>query len=115
MARLDVLDSNDIRDPQLAAMLHASTGAKPCDERETAALEFAERLAIDHASIDDAFIERMRRTLTDAELVELGLITGAFIVLGRLHRAFGIAPMGPRSHAVLAGTMPPPDTPDHKP
>ena len=56
----------------------------------------------------------MRRKLTDAELVELGLITGAFIVLGRLHRAFGVASMGPRSHAVLAGTMPPPDTPDHK-
>lgn len=52
----------------------------------------------------------MRRTFSDAQLVELGLITGAFIVLGRLHRAFGVAPMGPRSHAVLAGTLPPPDT-----
>jgi hypothetical protein len=43
----------------------------------------------------------MRRHFTDAELVELGLITGAFIMLGRLHRTFGVAPMGPRSHAVL--------------
>jgi len=32
---------------------------------------------------------------------ELGLITGAFIMLGRLHRTFGVAPMGPHSHAVL--------------
>ena len=38
----------------------------------------------------------MRRHFTDAELVELGLITGAFIMLGRLHRTFGVAPMGPR-------------------
>ena len=49
----------------------------------------------------------MRAVFSDAELVELGLITGAFIVLGRLHRAFGIAPMGPQSHAVLAGGAPP--------
>jgi hypothetical protein len=32
----------------------------------------------------------------------LGLITAAFVMLGRLHRAFGVAPMGPKSHAVLA-------------
>ncbi|HKA63138.1 MAG TPA: hypothetical protein VKH83_11985 [Methylomirabilota bacterium] len=45
----------------------------------------------------------MRRHFTDAELVELGLITGAFIMLGRLHRTFGVAPMGPCSYAVLEG------------
>jgi hypothetical protein len=50
----------------------------------------------------------LRRIFSDAELVELGLITGAFIVLGRLHRTFGVAPMGPRSHAVLAGGTPAP-------
>ena len=44
---------------------------------------------------------RMRTHFTDAELVELGLITGAFIMLGRLHRTFGVAPMGPGSHRVL--------------
>jgi hypothetical protein len=36
----------------------------------------------------------------------MGLISGAFIVLGRLHRTFGVAPMGPRSRAVLAGGAP---------
>jgi hypothetical protein len=45
----------------------------------------------------------MRDVFEHAELGELGLITGAFIMLGRLHRTFGVAPMGPRSHAVLAG------------
>jgi len=44
----------------------------------------------------------MRTRFDDAELVELGLITGAFVMLGRLHRAFGVAPTGPQSHAVLA-------------
>ncbi len=45
---------------------------------------------------------RMREVFDDAELIELGLVTGAFIVLGRLHRAFGVAPMDPRTHAALA-------------
>ncbi|HKC08442.1 MAG TPA: hypothetical protein VKJ67_16330 [Methylomirabilota bacterium] len=69
--------------------------------RERAALAFAEKLAVNHTTIDDAFMTGMRAHFTDAELVELGLITGAFIMLGRLHRTFGVPPMGPRSHAVL--------------
>jgi hypothetical protein len=52
--------------------------------------------------MDDAFMARMREVFGDAELVELGLVTGAFIVLGRLHRAFGVAPMDPKTHAALA-------------
>ena len=46
---------------------------------------------------------RMRERFTDAELVELGLITAAFIMLGRLHKAFGVAPMSPGSHSALRG------------
>ena len=84
-------------------------GAAPTDPREEAALAFAERLAADHTAIDDAFMARMRTCFSDAELVELGLITGAFIVLGRLHRAFDVAPMGEHSHAVLRG-----DAADHR-
>lgn len=76
-------------------------GETEATERERAALRFAETLATSHTTIDDAFMTEMRRHYTDAELVELGLITGAFIMLGRLHRTFGVAPMGPRSHAVL--------------
>ncbi|MBI2159447.1 MAG: hypothetical protein HYU25_03480 [Candidatus Rokubacteria bacterium] len=47
---------------------------------------------------------RMRESFSDAELIELGLVTAAFIMLGRLHRTFGVAPMGPKSHTVLAGS-----------
>lgn len=43
----------------------------------------------------------MRERFSDPELVELGLITAAFVMLGRLHKTFGVAPMGPNSHAVL--------------
>jgi len=45
----------------------------------------------------------LRRHLSDGEIVELGLVTAAFVMLGRLHRAFGIAEMPAASHAVLDG------------
>jgi hypothetical protein len=51
---------------------------------------------------------RLRARFIDAEIIELGLITGAFIMLGRLHRAFGVAPMGADSHRVLAEGPPSP-------
>ena len=43
----------------------------------------------------------LRAHFVDDELVELGLVTGAFVMLGRLHRTFGVAPMTEASHAVL--------------
>ena len=69
--------------------------------RERGALEFAERLATAHAAIDDAFMAGLRAHFADDELVELGLVTAAFVMLGRLHRTFGVAPMTEASHAVL--------------
>jgi hypothetical protein len=45
----------------------------------------------------------MRGHFTDPELIELGLITGAFLMLGRLHQAFGVADMPPATHHVLQG------------
>ena len=35
-------------------------------EQERLAVEYAERFALDHTSIDDAFMERMRHSFTDA-------------------------------------------------
>lgn len=87
-------------------MLLKLDGRQPLDAREAAALDFAVALATAHTAIDDPFMARMREVFEPGELVELGLITGAFIMLGRLHRTFGVAPMGPRSHAVLAGGPP---------
>ena len=38
---------------------------------------------------------------SDAEIVELGFVTAAFLVLGRLHRVFGVAAMSPRTHELF--------------
>ena len=34
-------------------------------------MEYAERFAIDHTSIDDAFVERLRASFTDPEILDL--------------------------------------------
>ena len=77
------------------------TGART--DAEQAALDFAERLATDHTTIDARRVAALRAHFTDAEVVELGLVTAAFLMLGRLHRAFGIAEMPAATHAVLDG------------
>jgi len=52
--------------------------------REKLALGFAERMALHHQGIDDAFFALLRREFSDAEIIELGILTGLFIGYGRL-------------------------------
>jgi alkylhydroperoxidase family enzyme len=59
-------------------------------ERERLAIEFAERFAVDHLSMDDAFWDRMHASYTDDEIVELTLSVGAWLALGRLNRVLEI-------------------------
>jgi alkylhydroperoxidase family enzyme len=84
-------------------MVPKLAGTVPCTAQEHAALAFAARLAATPTALDAAFMAEMRCHFTDPELVELGLITGAFLMLGRLHLAFGIADMPPATHRVLHG------------
>ena len=52
--------------------------------REKLALRFAERMALHHQSIDDSFFHELRQEFTQAEIIELGMLTGLFIGYGRL-------------------------------
>ena len=52
--------------------------------REKLAVRFAERMAVDHQNVDDEFFGELRSEFTDAEIFELGMITGMFIGYGRL-------------------------------
>jgi alkylhydroperoxidase family enzyme len=60
------------------------------DEQERLAVEYAERFALDHTSIDDAFVERLRASFTDPEIFDLTVCLSAFLGLGRTLRALGI-------------------------
>jgi alkylhydroperoxidase family enzyme len=59
-------------------------------ERERLAGEFAERFAVDHLGIDDAFWARLHAAFSDDELVELGLCVGSWIAFGRLNQVFDV-------------------------
>lgn len=60
-------------------------------DQETLAVEYAERFAVDHTSIDDAFVQRLRAAFTDPEIFDLTVCLSAFLGLGRTLRALGIA------------------------
>jgi len=59
-------------------------------DREKLAIEYAERFAVDHLSIDDGFIGRMRACFGDDEILDLTLCLAVFMGLGRLLRVLGI-------------------------
>ena len=60
------------------------------NEQERLAMEYAERFALDHQSIDDAFFGRMRSSFTDPEILDLTICLSAFLGLGRTLRVLGI-------------------------
>jgi len=58
--------------------------------QERLAMEYAERFATDHLSIDDAFFDRLRKEFSDPEILDLTICLSAFLGLGRTLRALGI-------------------------
>ena len=59
-------------------------------ERERLAAEYAERFAIDHLAMDDAFWSRMRAAFSDEEIADLTICCGAFLGLGRTLAVIGV-------------------------
>jgi alkylhydroperoxidase family enzyme len=53
-------------------------------EREKLAIEYAERFALDHLAIDDAFFERLRAHFGDAEVLDLTICVADYLAFGRL-------------------------------
>ena len=68
-----------------------STDESAFSVQERLAVEFAERFALDHTGIDDAFMDKMRRSFTDPEIFDLTICVSAFLGLGRTLRVLGIA------------------------
>jgi alkylhydroperoxidase family enzyme len=58
--------------------------------QERLAIEYAQRFAVDHLSIDDDFMEQMRASFTDPEILDLTICLSAFLGLGRTLRVLGI-------------------------
>ena len=58
------------------------------NEREKAVLIWAEAMTLNTAKRDNAAWEAMRRLFTEAEIVEISLITGVFNMINRLNDTF---------------------------
>ena len=58
--------------------------------RQRLAIEYAERFAIDHRSIDDDLMARLRGGFTDAEVLDLTMCCAVFVGLGRALEVLGI-------------------------
>jgi alkylhydroperoxidase family enzyme len=58
--------------------------------RQRLAIEYAERFATDHASIDDDFFGRLREVFSDEEILDLTLCVAVFLGLGRSLAVLGV-------------------------
>jgi alkylhydroperoxidase family enzyme len=54
------------------------------DARERAALDYAERFALDHHSIDAPYIEGLRTLFDDGEVVDLTACIAKYLAIGRV-------------------------------
>jgi alkylhydroperoxidase family enzyme len=68
----------------LGALGTEPSGLGTLSEQELIALDFAERMALDHHSITDADVRRWRDTFGDAGFLELSMMTTQYIGFGRV-------------------------------
>ncbi len=47
-------------------------------------MRFAEKLATDFRTVDEAFVRELREHFSNAEIAELGLMIGQYMALGRM-------------------------------
>jgi alkylhydroperoxidase family enzyme len=59
-------------------------------QRQRLAIEYAERFATDHDSIDDELFSRLRAAFSDAEILDLTMCVAVFLGLGRSLAVLGI-------------------------
>jgi AhpD family alkylhydroperoxidase len=59
-------------------------------DAEKAALAYADLLAIDHLSIDDAVFDRLRQHFDDSQIIDLGVHIGVCVGFGRLAMSWDI-------------------------
>ena len=51
---------------------------------EQVAIEYAEKFALDHLSLDDAFFDRLHEHFSDADILDLTICIADFMGFGRL-------------------------------
>lgn len=59
--------------------------------RESLAIEFAERFALEHADMEQTFFDRMREEFSDTEIVELAGAVAFSMGIGRVSKVLDLA------------------------
>ena len=59
-------------------------------DREKLAAEFAQRFALDHQGMDDAFWARLRAAFADDEIADLTICCGMWLGMGRTMAVIGV-------------------------
>ena len=88
----------------LVCELERPEEADDLTERERAALEYADKLAVAHHSIDDALFARLRDHFTEEEIVDLGAHIAFCIGFGRVAMSWDLVdnlPDGLRQEGVV--------------
>jgi alkylhydroperoxidase family enzyme len=60
-------------------------------EREKLAIEYAERFALNHLSLDDEFFKRLKKYYSDKEIFDLTICVATFLGFGRLTYVLGLS------------------------
>jgi AhpD family alkylhydroperoxidase len=76
--------ANDGVTEDLVCSLERPAQATNLTDAEKAAIDYGERFATNHLSIDDAVYDNLRKHFTEAQIVELGTTVAFFVGFGRL-------------------------------
>ncbi len=66
------------------AEIHKPVAERKLEPRDALAVRYAEKMAEDFRTIDTAFKAELREHFSDAEIVELGLMIGQYLAMGRM-------------------------------
>lgn len=92
-------------DEAAVCSLERPAEAADLSAREKLAIDYGERLATNHLSIDDAYYDRLREHFKEAEIVELGIYAAICVGIGRLGAAWDMVEELP-AHFQARGTEP---------
>jgi AhpD family alkylhydroperoxidase len=92
-------------DEALVCQLADPADAPDLDDADRAALRFADLMATDHLSIDDAVFATLREHYSEAEIVELGMNVAAFVGYGRLSMAMDMVDELPDRYRSRSGAL----------
>jgi len=79
-------------DEGLVCSLEKPYEADDLSDAERAALAYADKMATDHLSIDEAMFDELHRHFTDAEIMELCLRVAANVGFGRMAAVLDVIP-----------------------